>query len=177
MTPLTTTSVPKSHMTRVDSGADVNTDDMMRLFRRMDSQLKWDLVADALPSGTSKGKQSSKLYKGKCYRHVYFVDAVLSSRGGGLWPLGYGNDYEAIVWADRTKLRFDELDISGELNSIISAMGRDMAFYRIGGFMLAHEVLHSVGASHYGDDRSVMTRIPNFGWILRWPIVSQHTVN
>jgi len=56
-------------------------------------------------------------------------------------------------------------------------MGRDMAFYRIGGFMLAHEVLHSVGASHYGDDRSVMTRIPNFGWILRWPIVSQHTVN
>ena len=165
------------YMTRVDSGASVRTDDMMRVLRRMDSHLKWELVTGSLPSGASKGEQSSRLYNGTCYRHVYFVDAELSSSGGGVFPLGYGNDFEAIVWADRTKRNFDRLDLAGSLDSRISLMGRDTAFHRIGGFMLAHEVLHSVGARHYGDDRFVMTRVPTWHWILRWPVVSQQTVN
>ena len=35
---------------------------MMRLLQNgMDRQLKWDLVAGALPAGTSKGKQTAQL--------------------------------------------------------------------------------------------------------------------
>jgi len=162
--------------TRVDSGADTQTADTLRVLSRMDRQLEWELTRGSLPSGASPGEQPSRLHNGKCYRHVYFVDAELSG-SGGVFPLGYGNGFEAIVFAERTKRNFDSLDLRGVLDPRVSALGRDTAYSRIGGFMLAHEVLHSVGASHQGDDRFVMTRVPTWMWIFRWPFVSQQTVN
>jgi hypothetical protein len=104
-------------------------------------------------------------------------NAELSGATGNIWPLGYGLDFEAVLFSYRVKFDFETKELEKKLHPEIAALGADIAYYKVGGFLLTHEVLHAVGAKHENESRFVMTKKPLWEWILSWPIISQESVN
>jgi len=52
----------------------------------------------------------------------------------------------------------------------------DEIYKKMGGFMLTHEILHSVGASHFGGATSVMQATPSLDWVKNPPSIAEKTV-
>jgi len=165
-------------LSRIDSGAEIDTEPMMTLLRNMDNNLKWDLNAESLPAGAKVGDQKNKIYKETCYEKVYFVEAGLFNTDG-TWPFGGGDNFSAWVWANRVKYKFYEQEALGELTPEVVALGPDLAWHRIGGFFLTHEIIHSVGITWHteaSDSTSVMVAKPLWTWIFNPPRILPDTV-
>jgi hypothetical protein len=58
----------------------------------------------------------------------------------------------------------------------ISSLSADSAYYQCGGYLLAHEILHAIGAKHHGDKTSIMTATPSWTWIRVPPTIKPKTV-
>ena len=156
----------------IESGAETNTDVIIPLLEKIDKQLKWEMNVESLPNGKNRGKQPDRNYKGVCYKDVYFVEASLYSeptRGGMRNVLGYGSGFSAALYAYWAKYELILL-LGGDQDK------SDEIYKKMGGFMLTHEILHSVGASHFGGATSVMQATPSLDWVKNPPSIAEKTV-
>ena len=175
------------------SGHALDTGSMMGLLSGMDANLKWDLNNGSIPAGKKKGKQSSNIYKEVCYKHVYFIEAELSNKEGATSPLGYGNGFSSVLWVNRIEnfffLKPQELNLNFDLDE--QQIAAKKFLQQAGGYLLTHEILHAVGASHTGrfwvefwnflgessgDADSVMTVKPTLDWAENPPSIYPITV-
>ena len=104
------------------------------------------------------GMQKQKTFEGETFKNVFFVDVRLSStpdKAGASFE-GTGKNFVAIVWPGRVEMEFDLRRTEGMIPSPWDAKTGKEAYTAVSGLIIAHEVLHSLGAKHVDDPSSVM---------------------
>ncbi len=147
------------------------------ILKNVDSCIVLDLVEKRIPSGIKRGKQTGKTYGNDVYDNVFFIDFRISPTpdiaGGSLE--GYGQDFSCIIWPVRVKTDWDQLTNRprGWESSTSTA-----AYSRVSGVLAAHEILHSLGADHFGSNpKFVMAGGGNrWMWLIYTPVVDGKNV-
>jgi RHS repeat-associated protein len=121
------------------------------------------------PINGKAGKQKITTFDAEDWKSVFFVDVKISStpdKPGGSFE-GYGKNFGAFVCPNRIEMEFDLKKDTGVIPPPWTERTGKQAYTAVSGLVIAHEILHSLGAEHVNDLGSVMagSKVNRWLWL------------